>query len=51
MSAIHLDKLDALLVIDMQVDFLPGGALGVAGGHDPAEGVGRKTDARRVRAT
>ena len=34
MSAIHLDKLDALLVIDMQVDFLPDGALGVAGGHE-----------------
>lgn len=34
MSAIHLDRGDALLVIDMQVDFLPGGALGVAGGHE-----------------
>jgi nicotinamidase/pyrazinamidase len=34
MSAIHLDKQDALLIIDMQVDFLPGGALGVAGGHE-----------------
>ena len=34
MSAIHLDKQDALLVIDMQADFLPGGALGVAGGHE-----------------
>jgi nicotinamidase/pyrazinamidase len=34
MSAIHLDKPDALLIIDMQVDFLPGGALGVAGGHE-----------------
>jgi nicotinamidase/pyrazinamidase len=34
MSAIHLDKDDALLVIDMQVDFLPGGALGVAAGHE-----------------
>ena len=34
MSAIHLDNTDALLVIDMQVDFLPGGALGVAGGHE-----------------
>lgn len=34
MSAIHLDKTDALLVIDMQADFLPGGALGVAGGHE-----------------
>jgi nicotinamidase/pyrazinamidase len=36
MSAIHLDGRDALLVIDMQVDFLPGGALGVAGGHEVA---------------
>jgi nicotinamidase/pyrazinamidase len=34
MSAIHLDKPDALLIVDMQVDFLPGGALGVAGGHE-----------------
>ncbi len=34
MSAIHLDRGDALLVIDMQVDFLPGGALGVAAGHE-----------------
>jgi nicotinamidase/pyrazinamidase len=34
MSAIHLEQGDALLVIDMQVDFLPGGALGVAEGHE-----------------
>jgi len=34
MSAIHLDAGDALLVIDMQVDFLPGGALGVTDGHE-----------------
>ena len=34
MSAIHLEPGDALLVIDMQADFLPGGALGVAGGHE-----------------
>jgi nicotinamidase/pyrazinamidase len=34
MSAIHLDQGDALLVIDMQVDFLPGGALGVPNGHE-----------------
>jgi nicotinamidase/pyrazinamidase len=34
MSAVHLDQADALLVIDMQVDFLPGGALGVASGHE-----------------
>jgi nicotinamidase/pyrazinamidase len=34
MSAIHLDNTDALLVIDMQNDFLPGGALGVASGHE-----------------
>ena len=34
MSAIHLEQGDALLVIDMQVDFLPGGALGVTNGHE-----------------
>lgn len=34
MSAIHLEPGDALLVIDMQNDFLPGGALGVANGHE-----------------
>ncbi|ALK97835.1 nicotinamidase [Massilia sp. WF1] len=34
MSAIHLDETDALLIIDLQNDFLPGGALGVAGGHE-----------------
>lgn len=34
MSAIHLDEGDALLVIDMQVDFLPGGALGVGDGQE-----------------
>jgi nicotinamidase/pyrazinamidase len=34
MSAIHLDRGDALLIIDLQVDFLPGGALGVASGHE-----------------
>ncbi len=33
--AMTLDqKLDALLVVDLQRDFLPGGALGVAGGHE-----------------
>jgi nicotinamidase/pyrazinamidase len=39
MSAIHLDDSDALLVIDMQVDFLPGGALGVPGGHEVTDPV------------
>ena len=34
MSAIHLEPSDALLIIDMQVDFLPGGALGVDAGHE-----------------
>lgn len=34
MSAIKLDQGDALLVIDMQYDFLPGGSLGVPGGHE-----------------
>lgn len=34
MSAIHLEPSDALLIIDLQNDFLPGGALGVASGHE-----------------
>jgi nicotinamidase/pyrazinamidase len=34
MSAVHLDNTDALLIIDMQNDFLPGGALGVDAGHE-----------------
>lgn len=34
MSAIHLGPEDALLVIDMQYDFLPGGSLGVPDGHE-----------------
>ena len=34
MSAIHLGPEDALLVIDMQYDFLPGGSLGVPEGHE-----------------
>jgi nicotinamidase/pyrazinamidase len=34
MSAIHLGHDDALLVIDMQYDFLPDGSLGVPGGHE-----------------
>jgi len=34
MSAIHLEQGDALLIVDLQYDFLPGGALGVAGGHE-----------------
>jgi nicotinamidase/pyrazinamidase len=34
MSAVHLDNTDALLIIDMQNDFLPGGALGVDSGHE-----------------
>jgi nicotinamidase/pyrazinamidase len=34
MSAIHLERGDALLIIDLQYDFLPGGALGVANGHE-----------------
>jgi nicotinamidase/pyrazinamidase len=34
MSAIHLEEGDALLVIDLQYDFLPGGALGVDAGHE-----------------
>jgi nicotinamidase/pyrazinamidase len=34
MSAIHLGQGDALLVIDLQYDFLPGGSLGVPDGHE-----------------
>jgi nicotinamidase/pyrazinamidase len=34
MSAIHLEQGDALLIVDLQYDFLPGGALGVASGHE-----------------
>jgi nicotinamidase/pyrazinamidase len=41
MSAIHLGKEDALLVIDMQYDFLPGGSLGVQGGHEVIAPVNR----------
>lgn len=34
MSAIKLGKGDALIVVDMQYDFLPGGSLGVPAGHE-----------------
>ena len=34
MSAIHLEQGDALLIVDLQYDFLPGGALGVTNGHE-----------------
>ena len=34
MSAIHLEPGDALLIVDLQYDFLPGGALGVDSGHE-----------------
>ncbi|GAB3453332.1 nicotinamidase [Massilia terrae] len=34
MSAIHLGPQDALLVIDLQYDFLPGGSLAVPAGHE-----------------
>ncbi|MFL6673407.1 MAG: isochorismatase family protein [Massilia sp.] len=34
MSMMELGQGDALLVIDMQYDFLPGGSLAVPGGHD-----------------
>jgi nicotinamidase/pyrazinamidase len=34
MSAIQLEQGDALLVIDLQYDFLPGGSLGVPEGHE-----------------
>ncbi|MDB5747963.1 MAG: nicotinamidase [Massilia sp.] len=32
MTPLHLEASDALLVVDMQYDFLPGGSLGVPGG-------------------
>jgi len=34
MNPIQLNETDALLVIDMQYDFLPGGSLGVPGGNE-----------------
>jgi nicotinamidase/pyrazinamidase len=34
MNPIQLNETDALLVIDMQYDFLPGGSLGVPGGDE-----------------
>jgi nicotinamidase/pyrazinamidase len=33
-ARIRLDARDALLIVDLQVDFLPGGALGVPGGDE-----------------
>lgn len=33
MKRVQLESTDALLIIDMQVDFLPGGSLGVPDGH------------------
>jgi nicotinamidase/pyrazinamidase len=48
MSAIHLDNTDALLVIDMQADFLPGGALGVAGGHEVVAPINHLIDLYRA---
>ena len=32
MNSLHLEPTDALLIVDMQYDFLPGGSLGVPGG-------------------
>jgi nicotinamidase/pyrazinamidase len=49
MSAIHLDRADALLVIDMQADFLPGGALGVAGGHEVVAPINHLIELYRAR--
>ena len=34
MQALHLTPLDALLIVDMQYDFLPGGSLGVPKGDE-----------------
>ena len=39
MAPLLLQPADALLVIDMQVDFLPGGPLGVAGGDALVPGI------------
>lgn len=33
MNTLHLASSDALLIVDLQNDFLPGGSLGVPGGH------------------
>lgn len=33
MTPLHPEPTDALLIVDMQYDFLPGGSLGVPGGH------------------
>lgn len=41
MSAIHLGPQDALLVIDLQYDFLPGGSLGVPAGHEVVAPINR----------
>ena len=32
---------DALIIVDMQNDFIPGGALAVKGGHEIIEGINR----------
>lgn len=34
MNSLHLTAADALLIVDMQYDFLPGGSLGVPGGDE-----------------
>ncbi|QNA91057.1 nicotinamidase [Massilia sp. Dwa41.01b] len=41
MNAIQLDTGDALIVVDLQVDFLPGGALGVPRGDEVIEPITR----------
>lgn len=53
MSVLHLDDLrigrgDALVIIDVQVDFLPGGALAVPGGETVIAPLNRAIDRFRV---
>ena len=44
MSAIVLGEGDALLIVDLQVDFLPGGSLGVAHGDEVIAPINRLID-------
>lgn len=44
MNTLHLEPTDALLIVDMQNDFLPGGSLGVPGGDAVLAPVNRLAD-------
>ena len=50
MSAIVLGQGDALLIVDLQVDFLPGGKLGVPHGDQVIAPINRLIDLYRARA-